>query len=121
MADLTKIQFENWSDVQLEQLNDKISRRMVWGEQVMMAYIYIQKGGVVPEHRHVSEQITHVLQGALELTIDGKKIVVRSGQVLVIPSNLPHSAVALEDTVDLDVFSPVRRDWIEGTDAYLRR
>lgn len=121
MADLTKIQFESWSDVRLEQLNDKISRRMVWGEQVMMAYIYIQKGGVVPEHSHVNEQITHVLQGALEFMIDGKQIVVRSGQVLVIPSNLPHSAVALEDTVDLDVFSPVRRDWIEGTDAYLRR
>lgn len=121
MTDPSKIQFQDWSDVKLEQLNDKISRRMVWGEHAMFAYIYIQKGGVVPEHSHVSEQITHVLQGALELSIEGKQYVVRPGQVLIIPSNVPHSAVALEDTVDVDVFSPVRRDWIDGTDAYLRR
>lgn len=87
----------------------------------MLARIILRKGSIVPLHSHDNEQITYVLDGALKFLIDGKELIVRSGEILVIPSNLPHSAEALEDTVDLDIFCPPREDWIRGTDAYLRK
>jgi len=76
---------------------------------------------VVPEHRHESEQLTYIMEGALEFELEGRTVVVRKGEVLHIPSNVPHRAVALEDTLDLDIFSPIRLDWLDGTDHYLRR
>ena len=83
--------------------------------------VFIAKGGVVPTHQHESEQLTYILEGALKLLVEGKEVVVRKGEVLLIPSNVPHSAVAMEDTVDLDIFSPIRMDWLTGTDDYLRK
>jgi quercetin dioxygenase-like cupin family protein len=87
----------------------------------MLAQIFLKKGSVVPLHHHESEQISYVLEGALELELEGRRVVLRKGQVLVIPSMVPHSAVALEDTIDLDIFAPVRQDWIDKSDAYLRK
>ena len=72
---------------------------------------------------HENEQFTYILEGALRFWIgaeDGEEIVVRAGEVLHIPSNVPHKAVAIEDTLDLDVFVPPRADWLDGTDVYLR-
>jgi quercetin dioxygenase-like cupin family protein len=109
-----------WEDVKLEQLSPTISRRMVWGEKSMAARVFLKKGAVVPEHKHDNEQITMILEGALEFQIGGKTLVVRAGDVLVIPGGMPHAAKALEDTDDLDVFCPPRQDWISGNDAYLR-
>ena len=86
----------------------------------MLARIVLRKGCVVPEHSHPNEQIAFILNGALRFQIDGETHTVRTGEVLVIPANLPHSAIALEDTVDFDVFAPPRQDWIDGHDAYLR-
>ena len=82
--------------------------------------ILLKKGMIVPEHSHHNEQLTYVVEGALKFWIDGKEIVVRGGEVLCIPSNMPHKAEALEDTVDLDVFYPPRQDWLDKSDAYLR-
>lgn len=110
-----------WEGVKLETLSDLLSRRVVTGEKAMLAQIYLKKGAVVPEHRHESEQITWVVEGALEFEMEGRKFVVRAGEVLLIPSQVPHSAVALEDTLDVDVFSPIRHDWVQGTDDYLRK
>lgn len=110
-----------WEGVKLETLSDVISRRVVTGEKAMLAQIYLKKGAVVPEHHHESEQITWVIEGALEFEMEGKKFVVRAGEVLHISSNVPHKAVALEDTLDVDVFSPIRHDWVQGTDDYLRK
>ncbi len=108
----------------MEQLNPLIQRQFVYGEGAMLARILLRQGAVVPEHRHVNEQISYILEGALRFLLgEGdarREQVVRSGEVLVIPPNLPHSAEALEDTVDLDVFTPPRADWISGDDAYLR-
>jgi quercetin dioxygenase-like cupin family protein len=88
----------------------------------MLARIFLRRGAVVPRHSHRNEQITYVLEGALEFTLDdGEVMVVRAGELLVIPPDVPHQAVALEDTLDLDVFAPPRADWIAGTDAYLRK
>ena len=89
----------------------------------MIAHIYLKKGGVVPLHSHHNEQITYVLEGELEFLLgegQDEKVVVRAGEVLTIPPHLPHSARALQDTLDVDVFNPPRQDWLDGTDDYLR-
>src|SRR6478735_11829555 len=109
-----------WNDVELEKLNPLLDRQMITGENLMLAKILLKKGCVVPEHSHVNEQLTYIVEGALKFSIDGKEIVVRAGEVLCIPSNMPHEAWALEDTVDLDVFNPPREDWLNKTDEYLR-
>lgn len=109
-----------WESVRTEVLNDKIWRKVISGERAMVAQVFIARGGVVPEHRHESEQISYILEGALQFELEGRQLVVRKGEVLHIPSNVPHRAVALEDTLDLDVFSPIRMDWLTGQDDYLR-
>jgi quercetin dioxygenase-like cupin family protein len=109
-----------WQDVELEKLNPLLDRQCVVGEQIMVARVLLRKGCVVPEHHHMNEQISYILEGALKFYIHGKEIIVRAGEVLCIPPNLPHKAEALEDTLDLDIFTPPRTDWINRTDQYLR-
>jgi len=103
-----------------EWVNDKLSRRMAVGRNQMLTRLFLKRGAKVPPHKHVSEQISYVVTGAIRFTIKGKKIDVRSGEVLVIPPNVIHAAEALEDTDDFDCFSPIRQDWLDGTDTYLR-
>jgi len=115
------IKLSSWKDVPLETMSDVISRRVVSGEKAMVAQVYLKKDAVVPLHQHESEQVTYILEGALKFELDGREITVHAGEVLVIPSNMPHRAVAMEDTLDLDVFSPIRHDWLDKDDEYLRR
>jgi quercetin dioxygenase-like cupin family protein len=113
-----------WESMPKEHLSEKLDRRMITGDRMMITHIYLKKGCVVPKHHHENEQITYVLEGALRFKIGAKgeeQIDVRAGEVLHIPSNLPHSAEALEDTLDVDVFDPPRQDWLDGTDHYLRQ
>jgi len=110
-----------WDSVELERLNPLLQRQFVVGEKVMVARILLKKGCVVPLHSHHNEQVTYILEGALKFGLNGEEVIVRAGEVLCIPPNVPHDAVALEDTVDLDIFTPPREDWIAKTDAYLRR
>jgi unsaturated pyranuronate lyase len=113
-----------WEEMPRERVNDLLERRLITGDRMMLAHVYLKQGCLVPMHHHENEQITYILEGALEFTIGqdrARKLVVRSGEVLHIPSNVPHEAIALEDTLDVDVFSPPREDWLKGTDAYLRR
>lgn len=110
-----------WESVKKEDLSETISRQMVYGEKAMVAKIFLKKGAVVPAHKHESEQLTWIMSGALEFTINGEKLIVKENEVLKIPSMLEHAAVALEDTYDLDIFSPIRDDWIKGDDSYLRK
>lgn len=117
-----QLQYTSFEKIPLEHLNPLIDRQFVYGERAMLARVLLRKGAVVPEHSHENEQITYILEGALRFTMgDGQIITVGAGQVLVIPSHMPHQAEALEDTVDLDIFTPPRADWIAGTDAYLRK
>ncbi len=110
-----------WESIPKEELTPLLGRRIITGERMMLAHIYLKKGSVVPRHAHENEQITYVLDGALKFVLgEGQEVVVRAGEVLTIPPNLPHSAEALEDTLDVDIFDPPRRDWLDGTDAYLR-
>jgi mannose-6-phosphate isomerase-like protein (cupin superfamily) len=115
------LQYIPWHTVPLEDLNPLLQRQMVWGQEIMLARVLLKKGCIVPDHSHHNEQMTYIVEGALKFYIDGKEIVVNAGEVLCIPSNMPHKAEALEDTVDLDVFTPPRADWIEKNDEYLRR
>ena len=121
MSDMERHSYTKWKDIEVEQMNSLIGRQFVVGKNVMVARVLLKKGAHVPLHQHHNEQITYVLEGALEFLIAGERIVVHAGEVLCIPPNLPHEANALEDTVDLDVFNPPRQDWIDRDDAYLRR
>jgi quercetin dioxygenase-like cupin family protein len=111
----------NWDTMPKERVTDVIDRRLITGERSMLAHVYLAKGSVVPQHSHDNEQFTYILDGALHFFIgadESEEVIVRAGEVLHIPSNVPHKAVALEDTVDLDVFTPIRQDWLDGTDTY---
>lgn len=112
-----------WDDMPKEHLSDKLDRRLITGDRMMLAHVYLKTGCIVPRHRHDNEQLTYVLEGTLRFWIgeDESNVVdVHSGEVLHIPSNVWHKAEALEDTLDVDVFSPPRQDWIDKTDDYLR-
>jgi len=110
-----------WENVQKEVLNEKLARKVISAEKITMAQIFLAKDGVVPLHHHENEQISSVLTGAMRFEMEGQDIILRAGQVLVIPPNVPHRVVALEDSMALDVFSPIRTDWLTGKDDYLRR
>ena len=110
-----------WDDIALEPLNPLIDRQLIVGDNIMISRLLLKKGAVVPEHSHLNEQVTYVVEGALQFFIAGREIVVRSGEVLTIPAAMPHNVIALEDTVDVDVFTPPRLDWIAKTDTYLRK
>jgi len=109
-----------WNTVERETLNPLIEREMLTGQNLMLARVIMKKGAHVPLHHHHNEQVTYIMEGALKFAIDGKEIVVKAGEVLCIPSNMPHEAWAIEDTIDLDVFNPPREDWLNRTDDYLR-
>jgi quercetin dioxygenase-like cupin family protein len=109
-----------WTNLEEEKLNEKITRKLAVGKNHMVGRLHLAKGAIVPPHKHVSEQITMVMTGAVKFTIEGKDITVNAGEVLIIPPNIVHSAVALEETDDIDAFSPLRLDWLTGDDAYLK-
>jgi quercetin dioxygenase-like cupin family protein len=120
----TAVRHYRWVDVPRERVTDTIDRRIVTAERMMIAHVYLKKGAIVPKHSHENEQITYILEGALRFWIGedgGEELVVRAGEVLTIPSNVPHRAEALEDTLDVDVFNPPRADWLNGTDSYFHQ
>ena len=123
MAEIQTVTLYRWDDMPVETVTPMLGRRLITGERMMLSHVYIKKGGIVPLHHHDNEQLTYVLDGALKFWIgseDGQEIVVHAGEVLVIPSNVPHKAEALEDTLDVDIFCPPRQDWLDKTDDYLR-
>jgi quercetin dioxygenase-like cupin family protein len=115
------VSLHRWDEIALEKVTEMISRKIVTGEREMLAQIYLKKGALVPMHSHESEQMTYVLQGALKFLIAGEEITVREGEVLHIPSWVEHQAEALDDTFELDLFSPIRQDWIDHTDTYFHK
>jgi quercetin dioxygenase-like cupin family protein len=116
--------FYRWNDMEKEKVTNLLDRRLITGDRMMLAHVYLKKGCIVPRHQHENEQLTYVLEGALHFWLgedEAEQIVIRAGEVLHIPSNVWHKAEALEDTLDVDVFSPPRADWLAKTDDYLRR
>ena len=121
---MSAVRHHRWDEMPKERVTDDIHRRLVTGERMMLAHVYLDKGAIVPTHQHDNEQLTYILEGALRFWIgdpeagDVEEIVVRAGEVLYIPSNVHHKAEAIEDTLDVDVFSPPRQDWLDGSDSY---
>ncbi len=109
---MTTVRVHRWDEIALERITEMISQKIITGEREMLAQIYLKRGALVPMHSHESEQMTYVLQGALRFLINGEEITVREGEVLHIPSGIEHQAEAIEDTFELDVFSPIRQDWL---------
>jgi quercetin dioxygenase-like cupin family protein len=110
---MTTVRVHRWDEIALDKITEMISQKIIAGEREMLAQIYLKRGALVPMHTHESEQMTYILQGALKCLVGGEELLVREGEVLHIPSGTPHQAEALEDTFELDVFSPVREDWVE--------
>ncbi len=106
------MQHHSWETLKKIQINEKISLRLVTGEKAMVARISLAKGAVVPRHQHESEQLSYIVEGALKFEVEGREVTVHKGEVLLVPSNVPHGAVALEDTLNLEVFAPPRPDWL---------
>lgn len=118
------VTFYRWDAMPRETVSPLLERRLITGDRMMLAHVYIKKGCIVPQHQHENEQLTYILKGGLRFWIgeDEKEIItVRDGEVVHIPSMVWHRVEALEDTLDVDVFSPPRQDWIDKTDSYLRR
>jgi quercetin dioxygenase-like cupin family protein len=113
----TDVRLHRWDEIALEKVTEMISRKIVAGAREMLAQVYLKKGAIVPAHRHESEQLTYVLQGTMKFLVDGQEFTVGEGEVLHIPAWATHQAEALDDTFELDVFSPVRQEWLEGTDG----
>ena len=121
-----EVRHEKWDEIPRETVTEDIARRLFTGDRMMLAQVYLDRGAVVPWHSHENEQLTWILSGALRFMLgeegseDVLEVVVSAGEVLFIPSNVPHRAEALEDTVDVDIFSPPRQDWLQGTDTYFQ-
>ncbi len=109
-----------WRNMEWEQVTRGLARKIITGEKVMSAQVHLEKGARVPEHAHANEQISHILEGSLKFWVAGEILVLGPGDVLVIPPDVPHGVLALEETLVLDVFSPIRQDWLDHTDGYLR-
>ncbi|HEY7877381.1 MAG TPA: cupin domain-containing protein [Gemmatimonadaceae bacterium] len=123
MSEAASATWYRWDDMPKERLSDVLERRLITGERMMLAHVYLKKGAIVPRHSHDNEQLTYILEGALRFWLGDageRELVVAAGEVLYLPSNLPHQAEAIEDTLDVDVFCPPRQDWLNHTDAYLR-
>jgi quercetin dioxygenase-like cupin family protein len=124
MGESTGAKVVRWDDIPREQLNESLARKVISGERVMLAHVYLDKGTVVPMHQHENEQLTYILEGELKFWIgseDSEPVFVKADEVLMMPPNVPHKAEAIEDTLDVDIFSPPRQDWLTKNDDYLRK
>jgi quercetin dioxygenase-like cupin family protein len=124
MASEPTVTWYRWDDIPREKVSDMLDRRLITGDSMMLAHVYLKKGCIVPKHSHHNEQLTYILEGALRFWIgedEGQELIVAAGEVLHIPAHVPHKAEAIEDTLDVDIFSPPREDWLNKTDAYLRK
>ena len=124
MEQTERVRTFRWDEMEREFVTEGIERRIINGDRMMLTHVYLKRGAVVPMHSHHNEQLTYILEGALRFWIgdeESEAVDIRAGEVLHIPSNVPHKAEALEDTLDVDVFSPPRQDWLDKTDDYFRR
>jgi quercetin dioxygenase-like cupin family protein len=115
------VTLHRWDDIIEEQINPLIARRFITAERLTLARFELKRGSIVPQHAHENEQVSYIISGALKFIVDGSPVVVRGGEVLQIPPNVPHAAEAIEDTLAIDVFTPVRQDWVDRTDTYFQR
>lgn len=114
----------NWSAVPVEEVNASMKRQIITGEKLMVARMHFKDGFVVPLHQHVHEQVTQVVSGQMRFWFGENKeqeMDLFPGDVIVIPSNLPHEALMIGDVEEIDTWAPPRQDWLDGSDLYLRK
>ena len=120
----TSVRLERWEEIERETVTNGIARQLFTGKHMMLAHVHLDKGAVVPIHSHDNEQLTWIMRGSMKFWVgegdDIRELVLSAGDVLYLPSNVPHKAEALEDTLDVDIFSPPRQDWLDGTDTYFQ-
>jgi len=121
---VASVRLERWEEIEREIVTNGIARQLFTGKRMMLAHVHLDKGAVVPKHVHENEQLTWIVRGSMKFWLgegdEIKELILSAGDVLYIPSNVPHKAEALEDTLDVDIFSPPRQDWLDGTDTYFR-
>src|SRR5689334_20505552 len=123
-ASTSSVTHHTWDELPLETVTPMLDRRLITGDRMMIAHAYLKQGCIVPKHAHENEQISYVLKGELKFWIgddESQTLSVKAGDVLTIPSNVPHKAEALAESLVLDIFDPPRQDWLTKTDDYLRR
>lgn len=121
---MSQTTFYRWDDIERERVTSMLDRKLITGDSLMLSHVFLKKGCIVPKHQHHNEQFTYIIDGVLRFWIGddlSEEVIVRAGEVLHIPSNVWHKAEALEDTLDMDVFSPPREDWLNHTDTYFHR
>ena len=111
----------SWEGIPPEALNENLWRKVIHGSKMTLAQIHFVKDAAVSSHHHENEQFSHVVSGAVRFELEGKEVVLKPGEIIHIPSNVPHRVVALEESIAIEIFSPIRQDWIDGTDDYLRK
>jgi quercetin dioxygenase-like cupin family protein len=111
----------SWDSVEKEILSETIGRKVINGEKVGLVQVFLAKDAAIPQHQHESEEMGYTIEGSAKVEVEGKEFIVHKGEVMHIPGNVPHSVVALEDSVILYAFSPIRQDWLDGKDDYLRQ
>ena len=124
MTHIAATQLFRWETIPKERLNDLLERRMITGEHIMLTHLYMKKGAIVPMHQHKNEQLSYLVEGKIKFWVESEEnppITVQKGEVLHLPSNVPHGVEAVEDSLAIDIFSPPRQDWLDGTDDYLRK
>jgi len=109
-----------WRDQPVEQLTPTLGRQLVNTKKMTIARIVLAAGAIVPSHEHPQEQVATVLEGRLRFVVGNEEYVVEAGDSVIVPSGVSHRVEALADSLVLDVFSPVRDDWLRGDDGYLR-
>jgi quercetin dioxygenase-like cupin family protein len=109
-----------WDAIPSQELAPGIRRRFVTASRVTIARFNLSRGAIVPSHSHEHEQVSYVLSGSLRFRVAGEESVLHAGEALQIPSGAEHSVEVIEDTEVIDVFAPVRQDWLDGTDSYFK-
>lgn len=118
------IEKTNWNDIPEEQVNPSMTRKLLYGEKVMIAKMKFKDGFLVPQHSHENEQITQVQKGTIRFWFGADKeqvIDLNAGESIVIPPNLPHEALMIGAVEETDTWAPPRKDWLDGTDHYLKQ
>jgi quercetin dioxygenase-like cupin family protein len=114
----------SWDEIPVEEVNPSMTRKIVSGEKLMIARMKFKDGFVVPLHHHVHEQVSQIISGQMRFWFGENKeqtMDLYAGDVVVIPSNLPHEALTIGEVEAVDTWSPPRQDWLDKTDDYLRK
>ena len=106
-----KLLLMNLTEIQEKEFFPGLKGKLVHGDKITWAFWDVEEGAEVPEHHHHHEQIMHVVKGEFEFILNGNKMICKNGDVVVIPSNIPHSGKALTKCILMDVFSPVREEY----------